>query len=182
MSDPELLSARSAGARIRVFVSYDPETDGDLCEMLVDQARLTGARFEVFARSSGRFRTDADGALRRAIRGSDQVIILCGEHTDCSQSVGAELRIAKEEERPYLLLWGRRERMCTKPFTAKPADVMYSWTLEILDYQLLSVLRSAWTHEQLAEVNRHRFAPAKHRTPGRTSRASGDGSPGREGP
>ena len=165
MSDPGLLAVEPAGTRIRVFVSYDPESDGDLCDLLIDQAALAGARFEVSARSSGRLRTDADGALRRAIRASDQVIILCGEHTECSQSVGAELRIANEEERPYLLLWGRRERMCTKPFTAKPADVMYSWTSEILEHQLLSVLRSAWTHEQLAEVNRHRFAQARTKTP-----------------
>ena len=165
MSDPGLLSARTAGTRIRVFVSYDPASDGDLYDLLMSQASLTGARFEVSARSSSRFRTDADGALRRAIRESDQVIILCGEHTDCSQSVGAELRIAKEEERPYLLLWGRRQTMCTKPITAKPADVMYSWTSEILEYQLLSVLRSAWTNEQLAEVNRHRFTRATNRAP-----------------
>jgi hypothetical protein len=165
MSDPGLLAAGSAEARIRVFVSYDPESDGDLYDLLIGQASLEGCRFEVSARSGGRFRTDADGALRRAIRESDQVIILCGEHTDCSQSVGTELRIAKEEERPYLLLWGRRERMCTKPFTAKPADAMYSWTAEILEHQLLSVLRSAWTNEQLAEVNRQRFARPTNRTP-----------------
>jgi hypothetical protein len=162
MSDPGLLAAGSAGTRIRVFVSYDPASDGDLYDLLIGQASLTG-RFEVSARSSGRFRAEAEDALRRAIRESDQVIILCGEHTDSSQSVGAELRIAKEEERPYLLLWGRRECMCTKPFTAKPADAMYSWTSEILEQQLLSVLRAAWSNEQLAELNRHRFARAPNR-------------------
>jgi hypothetical protein len=167
MSDPGLLAAGSAGARIRIFVSYDPESDGDLYDLLVGQAALTGARFEVSARSSGRFRAAGEGALRRAIRESDQVIFLCSEHTDCSESMGAELRIAAEEERPYLLLWGRRERMCTKPPTARPADAIYSWTSEILEHQLLSVLRAAWSQEQLAELNRHRLARAKERSPGR---------------
>jgi MTH538 TIR-like domain (DUF1863) len=165
MSGPGLHAAGSAGGKIRVFASYDPESDGDLCDLLIGQAALTGARFEVSAQSNGRFRINGEAALRRAIRESDHVIVLCGEHTDCSESVGTELRIAKEEERPYLLLWGRRERMCTKPLTAKPADAMYSWTSEILEHQLLSVLRAAWTQEQLAEVNRHRFAQARTRTP-----------------
>jgi hypothetical protein len=57
--------------------------------------------------------------------------------------VAAELRIAREEGKPYLLLWGRRELMCTKPEGAKPSDAMYSWTRDILESQLSATLRNA---------------------------------------
>jgi hypothetical protein len=149
------LAVESAGNRIRVFVSYDRECDEDLCGLLVEQASKRGSRFEIAARSA------AGGAmagekLHRAIRGADQVIVICGEHTDTSISVGTELRIAQEEERPYLLLWGRRERMCTKPATAKSADAMYSWTLEVVERQLVTVLRATRSHELLAEMSRSR--------------------------
>jgi len=55
--------------------------------------------------------------------------------------MAAELRIIHEEGKPYLLLWGRRERMCTKPEGAKSTDVMYSWTREILERQMNETLR-----------------------------------------
>jgi hypothetical protein len=57
--------------------------------------------------------------------------------------VAAELRIAQEEGKPYLLLWGRRELMCTKPSGSKPSDAMYSWTRDILEGQMSATLRTA---------------------------------------
>lgn len=63
--------------------------------------------------------------------------------------MGAELRIAQEENRPYVLLWGRRKPMCTRPATARPADSMYSWTLAILQDQILGHRRlSARSHQK----------------------------------
>ena len=136
---------------IRVFVSYDREHDGDLHDRLVEQASNATNGFEISARSRARSPTDLwDEALRREIREADQVIVICGEHTDCSERVGTELRIAREEKRPYLLLWGRRELMCTKPTTAKSADAMYSWTWEILQNQILTIRRGAQSNESLA--------------------------------
>ena len=123
--------------QVRVFVSYDREHDGDLHDLLVEQASKSTSGFEISARSRARAPTDlGDEGLRREIREADEVIIICGEHTDRSERVGTELRIAREEERPYFLLWGRRELMCTKPTTARSADAMYSWTWEILQSQL----------------------------------------------
>jgi hypothetical protein len=61
--------------------------------------------------------------------------------------VGTELRIAQEEQKPYFLLWGRRERMCTRPAGAKRDDSMYSWTWEILQDQITNTLRNAQPHE-----------------------------------
>ena len=129
--------------KIRVFVSYDREHDGDLHDQLVEQASKTSG-FEISARSRAWASADfLDEGLRREIREADEVIIICGERTDRSERVGTELRIAREEERPYFLLWGRRELMCTKPATAKPSDSIYTWTWEILQSQILTLRRAA---------------------------------------
>ena len=114
--------------RIRVFVSYDRESDDDLYELLSQQASNGTSRFQISARSPARSTADSDTSQRRAIQEADQVIILCGARSEHSENMGVELRIAQEEQRPYLLLWGRRALMCTKPPTARSADVMYSWT------------------------------------------------------
>jgi hypothetical protein len=170
MSNPEL--ATTGSDRIRVFVSYDRDSDGDLFDLLDDKASKQSCRFEITAHSSGRPGAGSEGALRRAIREADQVIVICGEHAQNSTTMAAELRIAQEEERPYVLLWGRRERMCTKPLTARSADAIYSWTWEILECQLLTVLRAAWSHEQLAELSRHRLARTVKPAPANTPRSA----------
>jgi hypothetical protein len=144
--------------QIRVFVSYDREHDGDLHDRLAEQASKSTSGFEISARS--RAPTDlGDEGLRREIREADEVIIICGEHTDCSERVGTELRIAQEEERPYFLLWGRRELMCTKPAAAKPAEGMYSWTLEILQSQIFTIHRAAQSNQRWAELRRVKATP-----------------------
>jgi hypothetical protein len=146
--------------QIRVFVSYDREHDGDLHDRLVEQASNATTSFEISARSRARAPTDLlDEGLRRDIREADEVIIICGEHTDCSERVGTELRIAREEERPYFLLWGRRDLMCTKPKTAKPADAMYSWTWEILQNQILTIRRGTRSEESLAGLSPAKATP-----------------------
>ena len=149
------LATGSAGNKVRVFVSYDREHDGDLHDLLVDQASKSTSGFEISARSRARPPTDPwDEELHREIREADQVIVICGEHTDRSGHVGTELRIAQEAERPYFLLWGRRELMCTKPTTARSADSMYSWTWEILHDQILAILRAARADERRADLKR----------------------------
>ena len=150
----------AASEQIRVFVSYDREHDGDLHDRLVEQASKETTGFEISARSRARVPADFwDEGLRRDIREADEVIIICGEHTGCSERVGTELRIAREEERPCLLLWGRREFMCTKPRTAKPADAMYSWTSEILQSQMLTLRRGAESSESLAGLSPAKATP-----------------------
>ena len=146
--------------QIRVFVSYDREHDGDLHDRLVEQALKSTTGFEISARSRPRTAMDLwDEGLRREIREADEVIVICGEHTDCSERVSTELRIAQEEERPYFLLWGRRELACTKPTTAKPADAMYSWTWEILQSQILTIRRGARSDESLAGLRPAKATP-----------------------
>ena len=156
----ESILAGVGSEQVRVFVSYDREHDGDLHDLLVEQASKSTSGFEISARSRARTPTDLwDETLRREIQEADEVIVICGEHTDCSEHVSTELRIAREEERPYFLLWGRRELICTKPMTARSVDAMYSWTWEILQSQLLTLRRGAPSDEALAGLSPARATP-----------------------
>jgi hypothetical protein len=124
---------------LRVFLSFDLEHDGDLNEQLLAQAR-EHAIFAISHRSE-------DGAVsegwseraRSRIAASDEVVVICGEHSDDSARMSAELKIAQEEKKPYVLLWGRRGRMCKKPRGARSADCMYSWASGVLEDQLIAL-------------------------------------------
>ena len=129
---------------LRVFVSFDLEHDRDLFDLLLAQAAKPSAGFEIAGRSEARERPGSwDDELRLRIREADEVIFLCGEHTGDSMAMQSELSIVREERRPYFLLWGRREIMCTKPIGAKPAEGMYSWTGQNLHDQIALTLRKA---------------------------------------
>ncbi len=122
---------------VHVFLSFDVDHDVDLADLLSDQSGRGGSGFLVSARSEARMVTDRwCEAVRRRIRDADQVIVVCGEHTKDSVRVNSELRIAQEEQKPYFLLWGRRERMCTMPARVTRAGCMYSWSWEILLQQI----------------------------------------------
>jgi len=131
-------------ADVRIFMSFDMDHDRDLYERLLEQSRNGGSGFEISSRSESPPKGDVwDERARSHIRRADEMIVICGEHTADSPRVSAELRIAQEEQKPYFLLWGRRERMCTRPVGAKPRDSMYSWTREILHDQITLTLRNA---------------------------------------
>jgi hypothetical protein len=126
---------------LRVFMSFDLEHDRDLHDRLLDQSRRRSA-FAIAGRSEAGEMTEAWAArVRGRISECDEVIVICGEHTDQSPRVSAELKIAQEEHKPYVLLWGRRDSMCKKPGSARHDDGIYSWTLEILEHQLAFSLR-----------------------------------------
>jgi hypothetical protein len=142
--------------KIHVFVSFDLEHDADLYSLMLDEAARTGSGFEVSGRSQVRSAMDHWGEVaRRGIREADQVIFICGEHTGEALAMGSEFLMCQEEETPYLLLWGRRGTMCTKPKGAKPAEGMYSWTTEILRTQMDVILRGSRREAKPA------LAPAK---------------------
>jgi hypothetical protein len=143
-------------ANVRIFMSFDLDHDQDLHDLLLEQSLRGTSGFEISARSQARMMTDLyDEKVRRRIREADEVIVICGEHTEASPRVSAELRIAQEEQKPYFLLWGRRESMCTKPNAAKPKEGMYSWTWEILQNQIITTLRNA----QRLEIPEHYKRP-----------------------
>ena len=138
---------------VHVFVSFDIEHDEDLYELLLAQSRSPSSGFAV---SGGSRRSTtaslATEGVRRRIREADQVIVICGEHTEASTSVSAELQMAQEEQTPYILLWGRRDSMCTKPSGAKTAEGMYSWTRQVLQDQITFVSRKAAADAAAAAV------------------------------
>lgn len=129
---------------VRVFLCFDVDHDTDLADRFVDQSRRGGSGFVVSARSEGGQVTDRSSqAARSRIRDADEFVLICGEHTEDSMRVNTELRIAQEEDKPYFLLWGRRERMCSMPARAGRTACMYSWTWEILLQQISMTLRNA---------------------------------------
>lgn len=136
--------APSEGEAIQVFVCFDVEHDGELYELLLAQSRAAGSNFTVSGRSERTAATDVWGdRVRGCIRDADQVIVICSEHTAASLRVSAELHMAQQEGTPYILLWGRREIMCTKPIGATSAEGMYSWTRQILQEQIRFTSRKA---------------------------------------
>ena len=66
--------------------------------------------------------------VRKRIRATHQMIVICGLHTDNATGVSVELRIAREEKIPYFLLHGRKDKTCKRPTSAKSTDKMYNWT------------------------------------------------------
>ena len=124
-----------------IYVSFDIRHDRPLYERLVDES--TNAGFTVSSGSEVPFGAEIwDARLRRRIREADQMIVICGEHSDASKCMSDEIRIAREEGTPFFLLWGRRETMCTKPIGAKGDEGMYNWTPAILQNQIAIALRS----------------------------------------
>jgi hypothetical protein len=153
---------------LRVHVSYDLAHDRDLHDRLSGQAKKP-ASFTVTSRSEGGEITSAwSERVRESIAEVDEVIVICGEHTDESLHVSAELRIAQEQQKPYVLLWGRRDSMCKKPRSARPDDGMYCWTPSILEAQLAFSLRRSRELEVPEGMKRQPAAPGanQRKTPG----------------
>ena len=113
----------------RVFTGFDFDHDEDLRNLLVGQSKNSDSPFELADWSVKQAMTgDWKEKVRTRIKSVDQVIIMCGEHTDKATGVSAELTIAKEEKKPYFLLYGRSGKTCKKPTSATSSDKMYEWT------------------------------------------------------
>jgi hypothetical protein len=129
---------------VRLFASFDLEHDADLRDLLLAQSQRSGSGFEIVACSErGTMSERWSENVRRQLDQVDEVIVICGEHTGSSPQVSAELSIARNGNKPYFLLWGRRERMCTKPVGSKSDEGMFSWTRQILSEQIAFALRNA---------------------------------------
>jgi hypothetical protein len=139
---PSDVNGVSDVSRPRVYVSFDIDHDRELYERLLAQARGSGFCVSGESEFLSSYERWSERARRR-IREADEVIVICGEHSEASQGMSAEIRIAQEEKTPYFLLWGRRGAPCTKPIGAKSAEGMYNWTREILEDQVAIALRRA---------------------------------------
>lgn len=120
-------------AKTPVFTSFDFDHDEDLRNLLAGQAKHPDSPFD-FADWSVKEPLTGNWKekVRTRIRRVDQVIVLCGEYTHTAGGVATELSIAREEGKPYFLLWGRDGKTCTKPTTAFESDKIYKWTWENL--------------------------------------------------
>lgn len=113
----------------RTFISFDFDHDEDLRNLLAGQAKHPDSPFEIKDRSLKEPLTgDWKEKVRRRMDNVDIVIVICGEYTHTAAGVAAELIIAREAKKPYVLLWGRSEKTCTKPKTAFDSDKIYKWT------------------------------------------------------
>ena len=120
-------------AKTRVFTSFDFDHDEDLRTLLVGQSKNPESPFELADWSVKEPMTgDWKAKARTRIKKVDQVIIMCGEHTDTATGVNAELSITQQESKPYFLLWGRSSKTCKKPKSAKSNDKIYNWTWDNL--------------------------------------------------
>lgn len=119
--------------RKRMFVSFDYDHDADLKMLLIGQSKHSDTPFDVFD-SSVKEHIDGDweAKVRRKIRDVDVVCVLCGAHTHTARGVAIELKIAKEIGTPYFLLWGYKDKTCTKPTTASTSDKIYRWEWDTL--------------------------------------------------
>jgi hypothetical protein len=132
-----------SGSRASIFLSYDLAHDRDLHDRLQREAKA-GSLFAIHGRSEKRaaLPEEDDTRVREQIAAADAVIVICGEHTDECAGVAAELRISREQKKPHLLIWGRRERMCKKPAGSRNEDSIYGWTDENLRNQLQIAMRA----------------------------------------
>ena len=120
-------------AKTRVFTSFDYDHDKDLRTLLVGQSKNPDSPFDLVDLSVKDSMTgDWKAKVRARIKRVDQVIVMCGEHTDTATGVSAELSIAQEEGKPYFLLYGRSSKTCKKPKSAKSSDKIYNWTWDNL--------------------------------------------------
>ena len=114
---------------IKVFVSFDYDTDRDLYGNLVEQAKRGDSAVRIIDQSLPSAVHDEDWKreARKRIRRADVVIFICGVNTHSAKGVEAEMSITQSERKRYFLLQGRRSGAFSKPRNARSTDVVRSW-------------------------------------------------------
>ena len=111
------------------FISFDYDHDNDLRGNLVAQVQKPESPFSI---TDWSVKEPIDENWRKKVRDlirrADLTIVICGEHTHQASGVAAEVTIAQEENKPYFLLKGRRQKQCSRPTTAPKKKVMHPWT------------------------------------------------------
>ena len=120
-------------AKSRVFTSFDYDHDEDLRVLLIGQSKNSDTPFDLADWSVKDPMTgDWKAKVRTRIKATDQMVVICGQHTHTASGVSVEIKIAQEEGKPYFLLKGRKDKTCTKPTAAKSTDKIYTWTWDNL--------------------------------------------------
>ena len=117
----------------RAFISFDFDHDESLRNALNGQAKNPKSPFS-FANWSVKepFDNNWIARVRGRIRQTDLTIVLCGEYTHTAKGVAEELKITREELKPYFLLTEYSDKTCRKPTTARAEDKVYNWTWDNL--------------------------------------------------
>lgn len=123
---------RLATAKVPVFISFDYDHDDNLKTLLVGQSKNPDSPFSIEDWSIKEPSSDWKDKARTRIKRVDQVIVICGKHTDTASGVNAEVGIAREEKKPYFLLAGRADGANKRPTAALATDKMYKWTWDNL--------------------------------------------------
>jgi hypothetical protein len=123
---------QKATAEVPVFISFDYDHDDDLRTLLFGQAKNDDSPFFISDYSIKDASPDWKEKARSRIRRAEQVIVICGEHTDTATGVNVEIRIARDEDRKYFLLAGRADGGNKKPTAALGTDKLYNWTWDNL--------------------------------------------------
>lgn len=118
--------------KVPTFISFDYDNDDDLKVMLVGQAANEDSPFSIADWSIKDASSDWKEKARTRIKRVEQVIVMCGKHTDTATGVDVEIEIARDEEKPYFLLAGRANGGNKKPTAALSTDKMYDWTWDNL--------------------------------------------------
>lgn len=118
--------------KVRAFISFDYDYDLDLKNLLVGQAANPDSPFEIADYSIKDASADWKAKARTRIRTAQQVIVICGEHTDIAAGVSEEIRIAQAEQKPYFLLAGRANKTNKRPVASTATDKVYTWTWDNL--------------------------------------------------
>ena len=111
------------------FISFDYDYDNDLRGNLVAQAKKPESPFSI---TDWSVKEPIDENWRKKVRDlirrADLTIVICGEHTHQASGIAVEVAIAREENKPYFLLKGRREKTCTRPKSAPKKKKLHPWT------------------------------------------------------
>ena len=113
-------------SQVHLFVSFDLDHDNDCKDRLIRQIAPPGSRFAVNDWSIREVAADWQDKARKRIANIDLMLVICGEHTDTAASVNNEIELARESNKPYLLLNGRSGR-AKKPKTALETDRVLDW-------------------------------------------------------
>ena len=133
-------------SRMRVFVSFDVEHDGDLKELLSRQVE----EFDLNCVINGCSTTYRDSddwkkETREMIKDAQLALFICGKHTTEAQGVSAELQMAQNEGIPRVFLSGREDESRTPNNVQRPYNA-YRWSRlnlqGVLDPSFLEILKT----------------------------------------
>ncbi|RJX25996.1 MAG: hypothetical protein C4537_03380 [Acholeplasma sp.] len=114
--------------KLKVFISFDYEHDLDIKNNFIAQSQNVDIPFIISDISikdpiSEKWKIEA----RNRIQKSDCMIVLCGESTKDAKGVAAEVSIAQELNKRYILIKGRKKKEVTKPLNSLSEDQIIKW-------------------------------------------------------